>query len=228
MGAHRRVVLTCSGALVALGALSACGGSGPAEPGAAQSSSATAVAFPPSATYVADVEKDGTPMTLAITVDGRNVAAYACNGEDDEAWFFGEQNAGGIAIESRFRDTLTASFDGSAVEGDLNMDGTTFDFTAAPAEAPAGIYTAAADGTRASWIVRPDGSSLGVQFTGDNDDLTVFEKQQLRLEEFREKVRNKRELKQAERLERLQGDTGSSTINGRAITATRINGDFRP
>ena len=56
----------------------------------------------------------------------------------------------------------------------------------------------------------------------------MFEKQQLRLEEFREKVRNKRELKQAERLERLQGDTGSSTINGRAITATRINGDFRP
>ena len=56
MGGYRRIVLTCSGALLALGTLSACGGgSEPAKPDATQSSSATsaATAFPPSATFVA-------------------------------------------------------------------------------------------------------------------------------------------------------------------------------
>ncbi|MDO3639214.1 hypothetical protein [Mycolicibacterium arseniciresistens] len=231
MGGYRRIVLTCSGALLALGTLSACGGgSEPAKPDATQSSSATsaATAFPPSATFVADMDKDGAAMTIGITVDGKNITAYACNGTDDEAWFFGEQNAGGIDITSRFRDTLTASFDGTDVEGDLTMDGTTYEFTAAPAEPPAGIYTAAAGTTRASWIVRPDGSSLGVQFTGDNDDLTVFEKQQLKQAEFREKVRNKRQLQRAERLERTQNGSMSSTINGTLVSPNRVNGSFRP
>ena len=230
MAGYRRIVLTCSGALLALGTLSACGGgSEPAKPDDAQTSSATsATAFPPSATFVADMDKDGDAMTIGITVDGKDVTAYACNGTDDEAWFFGEQSAGGIEITSRFRDTLTASFDGTDVEGDLTMDGTTYEFTAAPAEPPAGIYTADAGGTRASWIVRADGSSLGVQFTGDNDDLTVFEKQQLKQAEFREKVRNQRKLEQAERLERTGNGSMSSTINGTLVAPNRVNGSFRP
>ena len=45
-------------------------------------------------------------MTIGIAVDGAEIAAYACNGSDDEAWFFGDQTDGRIDITSRFSDTL--------------------------------------------------------------------------------------------------------------------------
>lgn len=159
MGMYPRVVATCAGALMALGTLSACSGAPESAP--AQSDPAptgvVAEAFPPSASFVADMERDGRTMTIGIEVDGDDVTAYACNGSTDEAWFFGDQTDGRIDLTSRFRDTLSASFDGTDVEGDLTMDGVTFEFTASPVEPPAGIYTADADGSRAAWIVRPDG-----------------------------------------------------------------------
>ena len=37
---------------------------------------------------------DGKTMTIGISVDGDQIAAYACNGTDDEAWFFGNQTDG--------------------------------------------------------------------------------------------------------------------------------------
>ena len=73
---------------------------------------------------------DGKTMTIGIAVDGAEVAAYACNGTDDEAWFFGNQTDGDIDITSKFRDTLKAEFDGTDVEGDLTMNGVTYEFTA--------------------------------------------------------------------------------------------------
>ncbi len=38
-------------------------------------------------------------MTIGISVDGASTAAYACNGTDDEAWFFGNQTDGKIDIK---------------------------------------------------------------------------------------------------------------------------------
>ena len=133
-------------------------------------------------------------MTIGIAVDGAEVAAYACNGTDDEAWFFGNQTDGKIDITSRFRDTLSAEFDGTDVEGDLTMNGVSYEFTAPAVPAPAGMYTAAADGVRASWVVRPDGSAIGVQFNGgvSGRDFEQAELQQLKDEQFRASVRNKR------------------------------------
>ena len=49
---------------------------------------------------------DGKPMVIGIAVDGDQIAAYACNGTDDEAWFFGNQKDGKIDITSKFKDTL--------------------------------------------------------------------------------------------------------------------------
>ncbi len=111
---------------------------------------------------------DGKTMTIGISVDGTEVAAYACNGTDDEAWFFGNQTDGKIDIKSRFRDTLTAQFNGTDVAGDLTMNGVGYKFTAAPVSGVAGMYTADADGVRASWVVREDGSAIGVQFSPDH------------------------------------------------------------
>ena len=115
---------------------------------------------------------DGKTMTIGISVDGDEVAAYACNGTDDEAWFFGNQTDGSIDIKSRFRDTLQAEFDGGNVDGDLNMNGVAYQFTAKPVTGEAGMYTAELDGTRASWVVRENGSAVGVQFTNNGTTTT--------------------------------------------------------
>ena len=154
---------------------------------------------------MADTETDGKKMAIGISVDGNSITAYACNGVDDEAWFFGNQADGAIDITSKFRDTLNASFTGSDVKGDLTMNGVTYDFTAAPVSSPAGMYTAALDGVRASWIVRPDGSVTGVQFNGGitGRDFEQAELQQLNTAQFQTQVRNKRILQQADQSVKL-------------------------
>ncbi|MDT7754773.1 MAG: hypothetical protein QOH27_671 [Mycobacterium sp.] len=62
------------------------------------------------------------------------------------------------------------------------------------------MYTAALDGSRASWIVRPDGSVTGVQFNGGitGRDFEQAELQQLNAAQFQARVRNKRILQQAD------------------------------
>ncbi|HEX2285488.1 MAG TPA: hypothetical protein VHI10_11830 [Mycobacterium sp.] len=231
-----RTLLVGFSAFVALGTLSACSGGTSTEAtttteAATNTTEApqTPTAFPPSARYVADMKApDGKTMTIGISVDGAEVAAYACNGTDDEAWFFGNQADGKIDLKSRFRDTLTAEFDGANVAGDLTMNGVPFEFTAAPVSGEAGMYTAVADGVRASWVVRQDGSSIGVQFnTSSVGDITQAEIQQLEDAQFRAQVRNKRILQAASQLTKLQDGRMSSTINGKQVTPTLVTGNFR-
>src|SRR3954463_1202775 len=154
MKKHIRILLLGVIALLALGTLSACssGTKEATETSEASGTSsapapATASPFPRSAKYIADVKSaQGKTMTIGIAVDGTEVAAYACNGTDDEAWFFGNQTDGAIDITSKFRDTLKASFTGTDVKGDLTMNGVTYTFAAAAVPAPAGMYTAELDG----------------------------------------------------------------------------------
>jgi hypothetical protein len=226
-----RTLLTGLIAMLALGALSACssGTSTEATSPSQPSSTAAPTSFPQSARYMADIKKDGKVMAIGISVDGNDITAYACNGVDDEAWFFGNQADGKIDITSKFRDTLAASFNGSGVTGDLTMNGVTYDFTAAPVSAPAGMYTAALDGSRASWIVRPDGSVTGVQFNGGitGRDFEQAELQQLNAAQFQAQVRNKRILQQADQSVKLQNGTLTSRINGRDVTAALVTGTTR-
>jgi hypothetical protein len=216
-----RTLLVGISAVVALGTLSACSGG--------TSTDATPTPFPQSARYVADMKaSDGKTMTIGISVDGADVAAYACNGTDDESWFFGNQTDGKIDIKSRFRDTLRAQFDGTNVTGDLTMNGVPYQFTAAPVSGEAGMYTAESDGVRASWVVEQDGSSTGVQFTASSvGDPTQADIQQLQDEQFRAEVRNRRKLQKAEEIARLADGRMSSTINGKQVTPTLVTGSFR-
>ncbi|MGO4444947.1 hypothetical protein AB4Z42_16455 [Mycobacterium sp. 2YAF39] len=218
-------------AIVALGTLSACSG-GSSNQAASSSEAPTATtssaptAFPESARYIADMTAaDGKTMTIGISVEGDEVAAYACNGTDDEAWFFGNQTDGSIDIKSRFRDTLQAEFDGGNVAGDLNMNGVAYQFTAKPATGAAGMYTAELDGARASWVLRDDGSAVGVQINGAV--LDAVDVQQLNDAQFRAQVRNKRQLQQAQQITRLSNGSMSSKINGRDVTPTLVTGSFR-
>jgi hypothetical protein len=216
-------------ALFAIGTLSACTSGSTTEASSSSSVTPSSAAFPPSAKYMADVEADGKKMTIGISVDGDQIAAYACNGIDDEAWFFGNQANGAIDITSKFHDTLAASFNGSDVTGDLTMNGTKYAFTAAAVSAPAGMYTADLEGVRASWIVRPDGSVTGVQFNGgiSGRDFEQAELQQLNAAQFQAQVRNKRLLQQADQSVSLQNGTLVSKINGRNVTGKVVTGTTR-
>ena len=234
MKKHLRILLVGVSALVALGTLSACSGGTSTEATsspqpAPATTTATESAFPQSARYVADMTSaDGKTMTIGISVDGTEVAAYACNGTDDEAWFFGNQTDGQIDIKSRFRDTLTAQFNGTDVAGDLTMNGVGYKFTAAPVSGVAGMYTADADGVRASWVVREDESAIGVQFSPvTGQKLEESDLQQLDAEQFRSQVRNTRNLQQANQIEFLQNKTIRSSINGKNVTPTLVTGKFR-
>nr|CRL68927.1 hypothetical protein CPGR_01033 [Mycolicibacterium malmesburyense] len=231
-----RIFFVGLGAMLALGALSACSGgssteSTPTADATTTPSGAVSEAvqpFPASGRYVADMTSpDGKDMTIGISVDGAQVAAYACNGTDDEAWFFGDQADGKIDLESRFRDTLSARFDGTDVDGDLTMDGVTYRFTAAPVSGDAGVYTADLDGVRASWVVREDGSAVGVQLNGISGTLDQADIVQLNDARFRAEVRNKRQLQQAQQITRLSNGAMRSTINGRDVTPTFVSGSFR-
>ncbi|OBF34990.1 hypothetical protein A5724_15970 [Mycobacterium sp. ACS1612] len=236
MNKHLRTLILGVSALLALGALTACSGGTSTE--ATNTSEAvttppeaTAKPFPQSARYVADMKAaDGKTMTIGISVDGPSIAAYACNGTDDEAWFFGNQADGKLDLKSRFRDTLSAQFNGADVMGDLTMNGVAYKFSAAPVSGVAGMYTADSEGVRASWVVREDGSAIGVQFnTGSitGRDFEQAELQQLNEQQFRSSVRNKRQLQQASQIQFLQNKSAKSTINGRDVTPTLVNGTFR-
>jgi hypothetical protein len=229
------ILLLGVAAMLALGTLSACSressteATETSEPGTTPAP-ATAAPFPQSAKYVADMKAaDGKTMTIGIAVDGVEIAAYACNGTDDEAWFFGNQKDGKIDITSRFKDTLSAQFNGTDVVGDLTMNGVAYKFTAASAPAPAGMYTADFEGARASWVVRADGSAIGVQFNGgvSGRDFEQAELQQLNEQQFRDSVRSKRQLQQAQQIEVLANRSTRSTINGHAVTPVAVNGNFR-
>ena len=235
MKKHIRILLLGVIALLAVGALPACSSSTSTnETKASETSTSAAPAvpapFPQSAKYIADTKSpDGKPMVIGIAVDGTEIAAYACNGTDDEAWFFGDQKEGKINITSRFKDTLSAEFNGKDVVGDLTMNGVAYKFTAASVPAPAGMYTAEFEGVRASWVVRPDGSATGVQFNGgvSGRDFEQAELQQLNEQQFRTSVRNKRQLQQAQQITLLANKSAKSTINGHEVTPVIVDGNFR-
>lgn len=212
-------------ATLALGTVAACS----AGSGTETNSPAPSVAksFPQSAHYIADIPMaDGKTMTIGVAVEGDKVAAYACDGSSEEAWFFGTQKDGSLDITSKYQDTVKASLDGTDVAGELKMNDVQMAFRATPAPAPAGMYTAEADGIRASWVVRADNSITGVQFRKSNDsdvaDLVLANEQK-----FRDQVRQRRLARQLQQAPPLQFGTWKSTINGVPVVAIIVNGDTR-
>ena len=90
------------------------------------------------------------------------------------------------------------------------------------------MNTADSDGVRASWVVREDGSAIGVQLNGiSGRDFEQAELQQLNDLQFRAEVRNRRQLQQANQIEFLQNKSARSRINGRDVTPTLVTGSFR-
>ncbi|NTY63714.1 hypothetical protein [Mycolicibacterium sphagni] len=229
MRKHLRTLLACVIATAALGTVTACSGGSSTTANSTTPSPSTAIVkdFPKSAHYIADMPMaDGKTMTIGVAVEGDKIAAYACDGSKDEAWFFGTQKDGALDITSRYQDTLKASFDGSAVVGQLTMNDVNYTFTAASVPSPAGMYTAAANGVRASWVVRADNTITGVQFKTSNDSDTS-DLVQANEQKFRDQVRQRRQARLLQPAPPLEFGTWRSTVNGVPVTAILVNGDTR-
>lgn len=191
---------------------------------------AGAVTMPAEATYIADMTAGpADPMTLAVTVDGDQVVAYATNGSNEEAWFFGSQNAGTIDMTSMYADRIQAAYDGRTLRGTLTMNGdlSPHEFSAAGVSAPAGIYTATMDGARASWVVRPDRTITGVMDNSAPGNHKVTDALAMQQQQYRDQVRQMRLDQQMQQAPPMQYGSWSTVIHDVPVTATPVGGAMR-
>ncbi|MFE9579721.1 hypothetical protein ACFYO1_25270 [Nocardia sp. NPDC006044] len=124
--------------------------------------------FPPKADYVGKVPlPTGAPITLSVTVAGDKATAYACDGNQVEAWLQGSAAGGALQLTGKNAAELTGRHDGKVVAGTLRLGDKQWAFTAAPVRSPAGLYVYNEGGARQSWIVDADGNVTGVQRAPD-------------------------------------------------------------
>ncbi|NUK27417.1 hypothetical protein HRW14_25810 [Streptomyces lunaelactis] len=138
----------------------------PAPSTPAPGTSASATASPrPDAEYAGRTADD--TAAVSVSVRGSKAIGYFCDGRDQESWLRGE-----VGDDGSMR--LTGD-DGARLEGVLRagkLDGTveiqdrTWQFTAAKAVRPSGLYRATAEVRGAKldggWIVLPDGRQVGI------------------------------------------------------------------
>jgi hypothetical protein len=226
MKKHTRARVAGTFAVIALGTLTACS-SGSQQ---AASSTSTAAPMPSSATFIADVpESNGQTMTMAITVEGEKVVAYATNGTNDEAYFFGSQKDGQMDLMSMYGDNLKGSFDGGKLNGEVTMNEPNVSpvkFAASSVPAPAGLYTAAHDTARATWVVRPDHTMAGVMDNSAPGDHKVTDAIMARDQAFKDKVRQMRLGRQLQQAPQMTYGTWSMPMDGSTVTAVRVTGNM--
>jgi hypothetical protein len=125
-------------------------------------------AFPARADYVGKIPTAAGTITLEVTVNGPKAVAYACDGNSVEEWLWGSATNGALSLTSKdTKGRLEGRLEGASVVGTLWIGEKKWDFTAAPAEPPAGLYVYEDDGVRNSWIVDADGGVTGVQRRAD-------------------------------------------------------------
>ena len=221
MKKHNRTLVLAASAITALGTL----------PMASLANAAPAagetVAFPESGRYIADMPgQNGMTMTMAITVDGDNVAAYATNGTNDEAYFSGTEQNGSIDLTSTYQDHLTGTFDGTTVDGTLTMNDVAQSFAAPAVAAPAGIFTTELGDARASWVVRPDHSMMGMEDRMSRRDDELIGQLLQNQQEFQGQVRQMRLDRQLQPAPPMMYGTWHVDMNGTPMTAVPVTGNM--
>jgi hypothetical protein len=122
-----------------------------------------APSFPAKADYVGKIPTAKGVITLDIAVEGDQALAYACDGSSIESWMRGPAVEGAVSLSSKDRTgRLEGRLEGTAVVGTLWIGAKKWDFTAEPAQSPAGLYVYEQDGLRSSWIVDSSGKATGV------------------------------------------------------------------
>ncbi|HEU0086509.1 MAG TPA: hypothetical protein VFQ77_02450 [Pseudonocardiaceae bacterium] len=138
------------------------------QPDAADPAAPPAVAAPPPAAYAG--RSSGNEVTIAIKVRGSEAAAYVCDGKRIESWLQGTLEDGQLSLQGAEGAKVTGAVQDEAVFGTVQVQGKRWPFAAETANSPAGLYQG--DGTvngapaRVGWIVRQDGSQVGVANVG--------------------------------------------------------------
>lgn len=230
MQKYTRALAVAAGAVIAMGMFAACSSGTTEETPTASETTGTPAAMPESATFIADMpEPDGETMTMtmAIAVEGDKVVAYATNGTNDEAYFLGTQKDGQMDLMSMYGDTLKAKFDGGKVDGEITMNETNarpVKFAASSVAAPAGMYTATHGNSRATWVVRPDHTMVGMMEKNTRGHLTVADANRANDRAFMDNVRQMRLDRQMQQAPQMQMDTMEVDMDGTMVRATRVTG----
>ncbi len=221
MNKYNRTKVFAASTITALGALPLASLANAAPP------AVEAVAFPVTGSYVADVlDQNGMNTTMAITVDGDDVAAYATNGVNDEAYFSGTEHNGSIDLMSTYQDHLVAAFDGTTVNGTVIMNDVAQPFSAPAVAAPAGIYTTELGDSRAAWVVRPDHSMVGMQDRMSRRDGELIGELLQDQQNFQDEVRQMRADRQLQPAPSMMYGTWAVDMNGTPMTAVPVTGDM--
>ena len=120
-------------------------------------------------------------------------------------------------LTSSFADHLTASYDGSKIDGELVMNeqgAAPQRFAAARVEAPAGIYTAAHGNSRATWVARPDRTLVGVMDNSAPGDHKVTDAIAAEDQQFKDKVRQMRLGQQMQQAPPMTFGTWATQMGG--------------
>ena len=156
-----------------------------------------APSFPAKADYVGKIPTAKGVITLDIAVEGDKAVAYACDGNSIESWMRGPAVNGAASLASKDKSgRLEGRLNGAAIVGTLWIGEKKWDFTAEPAQSPAGLYVYEQDGIRGSWIVDSSGKATGVLRLDDGSTVPA---------------------------PGLAAD-GSAVIDGRTVTAGRVGG----
>ncbi|WP_140689182.1 hypothetical protein [Mycolicibacterium hodleri] len=225
---YTRSLVLGTGAIIMVSTLAACSNGTNGTP-AAETPASIGSAMPAMANFISDMAADhpSAMTTMAIAVEGDRVVAYATNGINDEAYFFGTQTDGRMDLTSTFADHLTASYDGSKVDGELvmNEEGAAPQrFAASRVEAPAGIYTAAHGTSRATWVARPDRSLVGVMNNSAPGDHKVTDAIATQDQQFKDEVRQKRLEQRMQQAPTMTFGTWTMEMDGKKVTAVPVTG----
>lgn len=226
---HRRIAVLAAAGAIAVVTLGACATSPAAPPDDTTSETTVpAAAMPQSGTFIADMaEPDGQTMTLGIAVDGDEVTAFATDGTSEEASFVGTQQDGAMTLTSPYQDQLTATFDGSNVNGTITMNkpgAQPHNFSASLVSAPAGMYTVEMGDGSATWVVRPNRTMVGVMMPNSKRDREVIDQINQQQQDFQDKVRQMRLQLQMRQAPTLTYGTWQTTMDGVTMTAAPVTG----
>lgn len=120
-------------------------------------------AFPAEADYVGKIPAARGAITLDIAIEGDKAVAYACDGNSIESWMRGPAVNGAVSLASKDNTgRLEGRLVGDAVVGTLWIGAKKWDFSAEPAQSPAGLYVYERNGIRGSWVVDMSGKATGV------------------------------------------------------------------
>ena len=154
--------------------------------------------LPAKADYVGKIPTADGTITLDISVQGDKAVAYACDGNSIESWLRGSAVNGAVSLAGKDGTSrLEGRLDGKAIVGTLWIGQKKWAFTAEPAQPPAGLYVYEEAGVRSSWIIDSSGKATGVLRYVDGSTVPA------------------------------PGLTagGRAVIDGRIVSATRVQGD---